>query len=532
MKSHSRHHEPVHHESRHAQEDSDVEDQYSESISLLSINKMAYTLPVASSNSSQRMAQTYLFNPSSFNNVSRGTTASIILNTGNQYLFAPTSTVQFRVSFSNVDPARKLCWAWGDSFGAAGGATATSKSGASAANIFSESTIISRSGELIQRNLHCNVLAANMNVFEKGVGGEYANAAAGGASWMAEPNGVASTVVAPYGAFVYPIYDCAQAVTFSLPLSKLLTFFSNSAPIPAVLASGAKLTLAFEDFLQAMVFYTCTTVAVGGAPPTGPFTLVNPVTTNVVPFQVAVSDMQLLLDTTTIYDSSQQLINAASSSLQSSGISYPYWNTYQSRYTLNSTSNTLDIMVSAAKLRCMILSFRKPYVAGVSADNMARLPLVGGGALGSSIFYGGAQSVGLLGDNSSIRVRCGAEILQLTPIRNAGQLYQSTFTALTSVKNGLAVDIDPLHNEGKSLDMAIGYSDWYYGSGGTTIALDLERSANLSVSGLSVNNSRQLSIELQNLNAGGGAGESILLDVFIIYMSNCAVTVENCIVDR
>ena len=432
----------------------------------------------------------------------------------------------------------KLCWAWGDSVGTTSIPLSKSKSGSSAVNLIRESNLVSRSGEMLQRNLYCNVLSAATANFEKGMGGENWLSMAGAAAWNGDYTnatgaGVGNVPFQPYGSFTYPIYNCNDIQYFSVPLSRLLSFFGESTPIPPVLLSGAKLSLAFDNFVNSMVFYTCAPVSpavfpIDGSPPTGVFT---PYSGSTSDFNVTVSNMQAMLDCMTIYDSSQALINASASSLQSSGIQYCYYNTYQTRTTFNNSSYTMDIMLSAAKLKSLIAVFRNAKTPAPNVDNMARLPLVkyGVGGLGQSIFKGTKATNGLLGDGGSVRLRIGSDLLTLLPISNAGQLYQQTIMSLCDTHNGFDSGVDAMHNKNKPVDVGISYYDWLNGA---TMAWDLEKSANLSISGMQSNNSRAIQLEITGLNAGTGDGEQIVLDVFVEFLSCANCTVENCVVDK
>jgi hypothetical protein len=367
----------------------ETEDQYDEAMSLLAINNMSYSLPVASSNSSSRIQQQYMFNPSSFLSVGQSTMAQVIFNTGSYYINGSTSTLQFSVKVNSgttsVDPGNSLFW----SFGIDGQA----QSGSSCANLFREVNLVSRSGEMLQRNLYSNVLAAALAPMQKGAGGQNVWSAAGGASF----DGTLNT-------FTFPKYNCNEDIYFSIPLSKLLSFFGEAACIPAVLISGAKLSLAFDNFLNAIVFYEGPTSGlIPGSVPNASLTIYEGSVSTV---SIDVLNMQLMLDAMTIFDQSQQLINAAASSLQTSGIQYLYLNTFQTRTTLASDNNTIDILLSAAKLKDVVLRFRNASAPAPNVDNMAGLP-IRGDALGDSIFKGGINTNGKLGLNASVRLRIG-----------------------------------------------------------------------------------------------------------------------------
>jgi hypothetical protein len=525
----------------------DLEQEYEENLSLLSINKQAYSLSVSSSNVADRSYQQYLLQPTEYQNVSPATSANVIFNTGNLNVNGPNSVLQCSISFSNVlEP--NLCWSFGNNDPTGGQV----QSGSSLASIVREALIQSRSGAMIQRNTYANVLAAAKAPFEKGVQQGFITAESGGASWMAEPSPF-QNAGNNYGGFVYPVYSCSSEVFFELPLAKVLSFFGTNAPLCGVILSGAKLTLNFESMLTAFVFYQCTTPSnAGGSPPAGPFRLVNPlvVTPELVanppavpygwPATVAspnlsynVRNAQLMLDTTQIFDSSSALIMAAASSLESSGLQFPFWSTYQTRTTLNTSSNTIDIMISAAKLKTVIVVFRSQADINTGLkDSFARLPLVNytGAADGTSIFVGGNSAVGQLGVDGSLRLRLGSSLNTLTPIRNAGQLYRQTYNALTTVKAASNVcDIDPVYSEGRDVAVGVSYSDWYYKTGSTTIAFDMSRSPVVSVSGGASNNSKAILLEI--VNCGATVQNPIVADIFVEFLACLNSTTENSVLD-
>jgi hypothetical protein len=519
----------------------ELEDEYEQNLSLLSINKQAYSLPVSSSNVADRSYQQYIAQPNNFTNVSPASSANIIFNTGSLNVNGPNSTVQCSIGFDNVLD-RKLCWAFGNNL--ANGSQV--QAGSSILNIVREALIQSRSGAMIQRNTYANVLGAAVAAFEKGIQGQFLGAESGAASWVAGNATAFAGGNNPYGAYAYPVYSCDQTVYFELPLSKVLTFFATNSPLCGIILSGAKLTINFESMLTAFVFYQCTTAGVNGSPPVGPFRLVDPIVgaeavivapvfdalTASPALSYKVENLQLMLDTTQIFDSSQALIQASASSLQSSGLQLPFWSCYQTRTTLNTSSNTIDIMISCAKLKDVVVVFRSAAAINTGTqDSFARLPLIGysGVADGNSICLGAQNAVGQLGANSSVRLRLGSQLNTLTPIRSAGQLYRQTYNALTTVKMATACDVDPVYAEGRDLAVGVSYTDYLYGSGATTIAFDMSRSPVVSVSGSSSNNSKALLLELVNLNAT--VANPIVVDVFVRYLACLNSTTENSVLD-
>ena len=510
------HYMPEHH-------DEVDEDAYDQALSVLAVNEMSYTLPLASSNASSRQIQQFLFSPPSFDNIGQSSSAQLILNTGNYYINGPTSTLQFSVKVNvaagaTVPAGSFLAWSFGDSF------TATKKplSGSSACNLFREASIISRSGEVLQRNLYANVLAAATANYVKGEGFANLLAESGGASYEKQ-----------YNAYHFPIYDVDQEVYFEIPLSRLLSFFGEAAPIPSLLASGSKITLNFDNILNAITMFS---VANADKPadgnPVKPTATIAVLAANQGTYISAnIKNMQVMMDCNTIFDNSQMLIQASSQSLQTSGLQYCYYNTFQTRTNVQNTSATVDILLSAAKLKYILARYRSAAAPSCDVDNMASLPMRGTGSAGSSVFLGGNGDVGLIGSSSSLRARIGSDLLSLLPISNAGQLYRQSCTALVDAKGGLVGGVDANHNKNKPFDINVSLSDYAYNPSGAFLACwDCEKSANLSISGMQSNNSRAIQIEQVGTNASGV--NNIIADYFVVFLSCANTTSENTVVDK
>lgn len=516
------HYMPEHH-------DEVDEDAYDQALSVLAVNEMSYTLPLASSNASSRQIQQFLFSPPRFDNIGQSSSAQLILNTGNYYINGPTSTLQFSLKVNvaagaTVPPNTFLAWSFGDSF------TATKKplSGSSACNLFREASIISRSGEVLQRNLYANVLAAATANYVKGEGFANLLAESGGASYEKQ-----------YGAYHFPLYDIDQTVFFEIPLSRLLSFFGEASPIPSLLASGSKITLNFDNILSSITVFA---VPLGGQNVNKPVggNPVNPTLAGIAVLaadqgtyiSASIAEMQVMMDCNTIFDNSQMLIQSSASSLQTSGLQFCYYNTFQTRTTLANDGATIDILLSAAKLKYVLARFRSAVAPTCNVDNMASLPMSGAGGGGTSVFSGTANSVGKLGANGSLRLRIGSDLLSLLPITNAGQLYRQSITALADAKGGLVAGVDANHNKNKPFDVNVSLADYAYNDSGAFLACwDCEKSANLSISGMQSNNSRAIQLEIVNLNASGSPN-SIVVDIFVVFLSCANTTSENTVVDK
>jgi hypothetical protein len=492
---------------------------------MLAMNAMNYDKPISASVSLDRTITNFPFSPNSYQGVTPSTLASVIFNTGAAYLNAATSSVIFTVSFSNAP--LDLCWSWGNTLASG----YTLKSGSSAINMFNSVDLKARGGEYVLRTIDNNVLAAALQPFQKGLGSELLYQESGGAAYSVS-NG---------GKYEFPVWYCRDAVTFEVPLGKLVpgTFFSEQSPIPPTLISGLTMSLRFENFLRSMVFYTSNVnwaSANRGAPPT-----IASLTGTVSPTVAAptlglnVGNMQLQLDLMNCFDSVNNAINSKAASLASSGLQYDYLAVFSSKTTVMSSSANIDVMISAAQLVSLIISFsRESAKADGTYDSLARLPIVSYDAtIGNSIWKSTSGSVGQLGANGSIRVRIGSQYLNLSPIQSAGQLFRGTYQALCAVKGGLITDVDPLHQVNKVIDFNTSFNDWYGtygGSGASTIAFDCTKTPIIGHAGSQTNNSRVLQILLENMNFDGAHPGEVF--IHCLYQNICNSSLENNTVDR
>ncbi len=511
-------------------------------VATLAVNAQSYDAPVVISNSTSRVIQLFPFAPKDYNNVSASTTANIVFNTGTAMVNASTSSVLLTVSFSGaltrVDGVntKYLCWSFGDNIGSGALGGSTLKSGSSACNLFNQILLKARGGQIPAQIIDSNVLSASIAPFQKGIGSEYLGSETGAASLTTYRN---TQIELNQSKFQFPMYYCADEVTFEIPLSKLVpgSVFGQQSPLLGQFVSGATLSLRFENMLRALVFYESTVPPLNGKPPVLADCIIADVPVNYQTVKLNINDMNLLADCMTITDSSLSALNAKCRSLSSSGCQFQYNGVYQTSTTLNSSSASINVLISAAELQTVVVSFLKPASkADGKSDSFARLPLVNynGASDGSAIFKGslGANGniVGKLGKNGSCRIRLGNEYQSLAPIQSAGQLFRQTYQSLCSVKDGLLNDTDFLHRINKPVDINTSFEDWYYGSGATSFAFDLTKSPIVGNSGSVTNNSRSVIIDLQGLAAGPGDA-SIECFIHCFYMNVANISLENVIVD-
>jgi hypothetical protein len=525
--------------------DQQLKDSYAQNLSLLAVNNCSYSKPVSSSNASERIPiVNYIFNPSSYGAVNGSTVASVIINSGAYSVYGPNSTVSLTVKFQNVLDD-KLAWAWGDSWNNANDAVPTAftgKSGGSCANIFRQAIATSRGGTMCQQNLYANLYSATTLPFQ-GYGKELLMSGAGAASYSSDQFQAIATYSDSPGGYSFPVYSARCAVSFELPLSRLYHLFGQKAPLPPMFVSGMRLNLTFEQMQTAFCFFYATNAVTTGAPFSGPFVPVDPLTAlgrdGLTPVVGAVAspnlaydvnNMSLNLDVSQLWDSSTQILNHIASSLNSSGLQYTYQGLWSTQVNLVGDTQTIEIPISAAKIISVVARIRNTQLFSNKGcfDSMASLPLVkfGGSADSKSICIVSNQQVGTLG-NSSFRLRIGSHLLSLTPITSGSVLFRNTTQALMTVKNGQEDDIDALRKSNKPYDTDVSYADYYYGAGCSNIAFDLQKSSYLNNSGLASNNSKSILFECQSLNVL----TPVQCSLFVTYLQIANVTTENVIID-
>lgn len=514
-------------------------------VGLLAINGQSYDAPVTVSNSTQRQINSYVFSPQSYSQISSSTVANIVFNTGASMVNASTSSVILTVNFNGTTDRtpqggnkKYLCWSFGDNLSGQTIGKNTLKSGSSATNLFNQISLKSRGGQFPAQVVDSNVLSCALAPFQKGQGAENLFGESGGASMT---HYVGNATDQPL--YQFPMFYCSRNATFEIPLSKLMagSVFGQQAPLLGQFISGATLSLRFENMLRAMVFYETEIPPndYGKPPILGEGNLaIADVVANYPTVSYNVTDMQLMADCMTITDSCLSAINSKCKSLQSSGCQYPYYGVYQTKTTLTSSSADINILISAASIQTIIVSFLRPAnLATGKYDALARLPIINAedGAVGRSCFAGAKQTGKLGGDNSSVRLRIGSEYQSLIPYTSAGQLFRQTYQSLCSVKDGLLNDTDYLHKLNKPVDIAVDFNSWYYGSGASSFAFDLSKTPIVGNAGSVSNNSRSVILELRGINAGavgiGEADASIECYIHAFYLNVANISMENVIVD-
>lgn len=303
----------------------------------------------------------------------------------------------------------------------------------SAINLIKEIKISSRAGAELGRIQRCNLIA---NVEAKWTHSQ---------SWLDSIGtvigfGSANTAV-----------SAATEVSFAIPLSMISGFFSpkNKQQCPPMLASGLQIEILWEDVRKAFV---------EGGSETGEIT------------DYEISDLYILTKTVTKQDS---VLRSVTQTSASSGLSYLYDRYFSTTDLGPSGSTSLNIQlqkaVSFAK-QAVVVAYDETKAMDITEDSFVTLPY----------------------DYTSGQFRVGSLYLPQAAVASSlNETYGSVLGYMYTQKSfGKLFNLD----DNNSVTLAT-YQD---GSLGTScLGATLEKSNELELSGLSLNNSRILSVDLQ-----------------------------------
>lgn len=486
-------------EIKDAKDDSDV---YDDQKSLMTLNNMEYGSVSQLSVNSLRQQNLNYFNPQSFSNILQGSQQAIVqFNVSGAYTLGQTSFCNLELTVNVADSAETPYFAFGVND------PSTINGGGSVLNLISDLLIQAKTGEQLARVQYFNQFVSALMIMSKDR--EAYNYFMGMVGGAVDVSGTAGGNVKKY-----PLYPVDVPVTFCIPLAILHPMFSTQAPLPPMLLSGAKILMNFGDVSKGIKLYNTSS---------------QPVATK--PTGVACQNMFLSLDNTVVYDSIQMLINSAAQSLSTSGLQFPYYS-FESTVAqgTNSGANSFNINLSVAKANTVLIKFIKNVESeGSLTDNFAAASL-------GEIF--GTNRVNAFDNGCSIQLRLGSELMPTFLLTSIPLVYQQTVNALIPYSNASTNDPDTLKVANRHGYCNVTLSDYNRfnddtdennnGSGCSVIAFDLSRSTTLATSGVSTNNSRVLSLQL-NTKANMANYKCY---IFTSYLTLANITTDNVVVDR
>ena len=160
---------------------------------------------------------------------------------------------------------------------------------------------------------------------------------------------------------------------------------------------------------------------------------------------------------------------------------------------------------------------------------------------------GGVNSAGTGDANSlgfTLNCRLGNLILPLFPVSSSVDIYQNTANALNPISYSGCQDPDPLRVINKLQGGVISYSEYSkvglvtvgeakqtrygVGTGGCLFAFSFERASAVNVGGLSSNNARILSVEVNNM----AQASSFQCIASVTYLQVANVSNENIVINK
>jgi hypothetical protein len=418
---------------------------------------------------------------------------------------------------TNTAATDAVYWAFGNNNEITATGNTYFNSGGSVLNLISEVNHQSKSGELLYRELYKNQTRTTSRLYQIDKSRREYLGIMGGAQ--------ANVKNTAYPRF--PLYPLNVPVTLELPLSELSDFFGTSQLIPPMLLSGSIMRLTLAKPSTAMVLYTAvgTVIATTG-------------TLN----SISLKNMVAYLHQSELYDSVNSLILASANSLETNGLQYCYNTCFNTVFNPASSSFNFDIQLSAAKISSLVLKFRRKdqmtFPLGTTPTS-PRDPV-------SAADLSDLSSIPANGDSNqlgfSIQIRLGNLVMPLFPIQSAVDMYQQTCNALNPISFSGGTDPDPLKTVNKLMPGCIGFTDFSkptitgvdntltqgVGTGGCLFGFSFERSSAVNIGGLSSNNSRILSVEVQNM--ANAANFTCIASV--TYLSIANVSTDNVVVNK
>jgi hypothetical protein len=316
----------------------------------------------------------------------------------------------------------------------------------------------------------------------------------------------------------FPFYKVNLNNSFNVNLSDLCPMFNTSNLLLPDLITGCKISLVLSQLKQNIIAINQNQQLVD--------------VPNDITFDI--TDVSLYLHQVDLYDGVQSVIKNSLTSLNK-GLEFPYYCYHNSRFRPTSSSFTYDVQLSCQNVQYIAIKFfRRDYVQQDS-------PVASAG-----IYQLRNQQPA--DDNAlgfSIRARIGSQYYPNYPILSGTEAYINTCQALNPISFSDTQDIDVLKNTNKLTSGVMPYSNYCvngefnipegsgayksgFSSGAFLVAISLEKSNNVSLTGVQTTQGRTVSIDIQGLE------NYDLFDLYtqVQYLTVVSVTENNCIVSK
>jgi len=469
--------------------------------SILEINNLTYELPQTSCAARQiQKTRSFAF-PSSYTDIQAGTEIPIVFNTGSAYIDARQSSINFtlKCNTSDSNDMKYYAFDFGDEY---------KNSGASILNLISGIELESRDGSILYRQNYTNIMQVTR---EYKISNEKKNMLTliGGSN----DNTVAFDVNT---GSVYPNYRVNLDNNYNIPLSTLCPFFNTSNLLIPALVAGLKLRLIFAQPKSNVV-------AIGAD--FGQLALPADVSFDI-------SNVSLYLHQVDLYDGVQSVIR--NSLIKSSeGLKFPFYCHHNSRFRPESSNFTYDVQLSCQNVSYVAIKFYRRTIAPVV---VGQSPIAG-----ASIFDLSGQLNDDNGLGFSVRAKLNNQYYPAYAILSAEESYINTCQGLNPISYSDTDDVDVLKNINKLSSGVVPYSSYCYNKknnvdviqsgkskGGFIIAISLEKSNNISLTGVQTSQGKTISIDIQGLKNY----DQFDLYTQVEYLSIVSVTENNCIISK
>jgi hypothetical protein len=278
----------------------------------------------------------------------------------------------------------------------------------------------------------------------------------------------------------YNQYGVNKNTSFNIPLYLLSPFWNTASLIPSKILKNSKLSLVVNKLNESLIAYQGDSVATRSFPDDASITF---------------SEMSLNLYQTELYDQLDK-------SIKNQIMHFPYYSNNNDIHLLTSSSFMINIPLQASNLAYVALKFRPDG--------------------GSPIESASIQDLGDVKtqDNNYLPIKLQARINGMIfpgfAINDSVQAYIESINALQTISYPNAQNVDEMKIQNKLMGGTISYYQFCnsqiigpgpvyslvsgFSSGGVIFAIDLQKSNNVSLSGVEVNASRNLTIEIEGLD--------------------------------
>ena len=432
------------------------------SLEVLEVNNLTYE-EVESACVTEKCIRNAIFaNPPVYNDITGGEVIQILINSGAEHVDGSKSTLNLQIKINCDDVSASLF-----RFDLAN--QSAINSGASVLNLISQVQLESKDGQLLFRENFVNIM---QTIREFRLNQEAKNQLSMMGGYQATLND-------------YPAYPLNKFISFSVPLGLIAPFFNTASLIPSFLIAGSVLRLQMSIPTESVILYASD----------GSSIIQKPVTLDI-------QNLSLYLQESKLYDGVESIMKNSVMKMNK-GLSFPYYQNFNTVYIPTASSFQFDIQVACSKAAYVVFKF-----VDIDAGNGLLSPV-------------GTKSIYTLNDNSNIsdpnglgfdfRVRLGQMCLPLYPVQTAVEAYKLVSDALNPISYSNCQDIDVLKDKNKLMSSCVPYNYYSYSTispytiglskRGTMFGVSLERSSGVNLGGLSTNANKVITIEVNGLTA-------------------------------